>query len=61
MIIAENVTINGMEFVKTYSDEGRYVVREGIPYSEAIDPVGTGRIYEEGELMPEEEIDAINN
>lgn len=56
MIIVENVIINGREFTKTYSDEGRYVVREGVSYSEAIDPVGTGRVYEEGELIPEEEL-----
>ena len=56
MIIVENVIINGREFTKTYSDEGRYVVREGVSYSEAIDPVSTGRVYEEGELIPEEEL-----
>lgn len=52
MIITENVTIRDREFIRTYSDEGRYVVRDGVSYSEAIDPIGTGRVYTEGEIMP---------
>lgn len=54
MIITERVTINNRDFIRTYSDEGRYVVRDGVSYSEAIDPIGTGRVYTEGEIMPEE-------
>lgn len=54
MIITENVTIRDRDFIRTYSDEGRYVVRDGVSYSEAIDPIGTGRVYTEGEIMPEE-------
>lgn len=54
MIITENVTIRDREFIRTYSDEGRYVVRDGVSYSEAIDPIGTGRVYTEGDIMPEE-------
>lgn len=54
MIITEKVTIRNRDFTRTYSDEGRYVVREGVSYSEAIDPIGTGRVYTEGEIMPEE-------
>ena len=57
MIITENVTINNRDFIRTYSDEGRYVVRDGVSYSEAIDPIGTGRAYTEGEIMPEEVTD----
>lgn len=57
MIITENVTIRDREFIRTYSDEGRYVVRDGVSYSEAIDPIGTGRVYTEGDIMPEETID----
>ena len=52
MIITENVTIRDRKFIRTYSDEGRYVVRDGVSYSEAIDPIGTGRVYTEGEIMP---------
>lgn len=57
MIITERVTINNRDFIRTYSDEGRYVVRDGVSYSEAIDPIGTGRVYTEGEIMPEDTAD----
>lgn len=51
MIITEQVTIRDREFTRTYSDAGRYVVRDGVEYSEAIDPVGTDREYTEGDLF----------
>ena len=54
MIITERVTINNRAFIRTTSDEGRYVVRDGVSYSEAIDPLDSGRVYTEGEVMPEE-------
>ncbi len=57
MIITEKVTIRNRDFIRTYSDEGRYVVRDGVSYSEAIDPIGTGRVYTEGDIMPEEVAD----
>lgn len=57
MIIAEKVTIRNRDFIRTYSDEGRYVVRDGVSYSEAIDPLDSGRVYTEGEVMPEEVTD----
>ena len=57
MIITEKVTIRNRDFIRTYSDEGRYVVRDGVSYSEAIDPIGTGRVYTEGDIMPEETTD----
>lgn len=57
MIITENITIRGREFIRTTSDENRYVVRDGVAYTEAIDPVGSGRVYTEGDIMPEESTD----
>lgn len=39
MVITENVTINGREFIRNYSDEGRMIERDGVRYSEAIDPI----------------------
>lgn len=39
MVIRENVTINGKEFIKNYSDEGLMIERDGVRYSEAIDPI----------------------
>lgn len=57
MIITETVTIRNRDFIRTYSDSNRYVVRDGVSYSEAIDPVDSGRIYTEGDIMPEEVTD----
>lgn len=56
MIKTENFQIDGQDFVRTYSDDNRYVVRDGVSYSEAIDPAYLGRTYTEGEEMPDEEI-----
>ena len=47
MIRSENMTINGKAFVKTYSDNGFMVERDGVCYSEAIDPVEYNRQYTE--------------
>ena len=47
MIITENLIINGRAFVKTYSDQGMMVERDGVRYSEAIDPAEFGRVYTE--------------
>ena len=56
-IKTENVTINDAAFVRTYSDAGRFVVRDGISYAEAIDPANLApdRTYTEGDLIPEPE------
>lgn len=55
MIVQTHFDVNGRDFVRTYSDAGRYVVRDGIEYSEACDPAEFGRTYTEGDLMPPEE------
>lgn len=55
MIIQEHFDVNGRDFIRTTSNAGRYVVRDGISYSEACDPAEFGRTYTEGELMPAEE------
>ena len=47
MIKTENLTINGKTFVRTCSDNGYMVEREGIRYVEAIDPAEFGRVYTE--------------
>lgn len=49
----EHFDVNGRDFIRTYSDENRYVVREGIEYSEACDPAEFGREYTEGRVMEE--------
>ena len=47
MIKTENLTINGKSFIRTYSDNGFMVEREGVRYSEAIDPAEFNRQYTE--------------
>ena len=58
MIVQEHFDVEGRDFVRTYSDAGRFVVRDGESYSEACDPAEFGRVYTEGELMPPEDIAA---
>ena len=53
MIKTENMTINGKSFVRTYSDSGYLVERDGIRYGEAIDPAEFGRTYTETDELPE--------
>lgn len=61
-IIQEEYYINNRKMIRTYSDENRYVVREGVSYSEACDPAEFNRIYTEGDLIPtEEEIINLSN
>lgn len=55
MIIQEHFDVNGRDFIRTYSNSGRYVVRDGVEYSEACDPSEFGRTYTEGDLIPDEE------
>lgn len=47
MIITENLTINGKNFVRAYSGSGYMIERDGIRYSEAIDPAEFNRQYAE--------------
>ena len=52
MIVTEKYKIKDRDFVRTYSDAGRYVLRDGVEYEEACDPAEFGRQYTEGDLMP---------
>ena len=47
MIIKEQLTINGKAFIKTYSDKGVMVERDGERYAEAIDLEYLKREYTE--------------
>lgn len=47
MIKTENLTIKDKSFIRTYSDEGFTVERDGVRYSEAIDPAELNRTYTE--------------
>ena len=53
MIKTENLTINGKAFVRTYSDSGYLIERNGIRYGEAIDPAEFGRTYTETDELSE--------
>lgn len=55
MIITEKCTINGRDFIRTYSDQNMMIEREGIRYSEAYDPAEIERHYTEtDEAIPQE-------
>ena len=53
MIKTENLTINGKPFVRTYSDNGYMVERDGVRYAEAVDPAEFNRQYTETDEMVE--------
>ena len=52
MIKQEFFILNDKEFVRTYSDEGSYVIRDGVEYDEAQDLKEFNRQYIEGDLIP---------
>ena len=47
MIKIEIITINGVQFQKTWSDANYLIERDGAKYSEAVDPIDIERIYTE--------------
>lgn len=47
MIVKTTKEINGVKYDYTYSDTGMMIERNGARYSEAIDPLGSGREYTE--------------
>lgn len=47
MVKTEIIEINERQFRMTYSDENRYIARNGIEYEDAIDPIDTDRKYTE--------------
>lgn len=50
MIVKEDL---GNGLIRTYSDLGVQIEREGVQYSEAIDPAGLGREYTETDIPAE--------
>ena len=50
MIQTENITINGRTLTRTYSDSGHYIQRDGVRYTEAIDPADSVRTYTETDV-----------
>ena len=53
MIKTEVYRLGGLSITRTWSDDGRYVVRDGISYDEANDPTELGRTYTEGDFIPD--------
>lgn len=55
MIATENITIGGRELVRTYSDANRMIQQDGTGniYSEAVDPLNSGRTYTETDIVIE--------
>ena len=49
MIIQTTKEINGVSYDYTYSDSGFMIERDGVRYSEAVDPLNSGRVYTETE------------
>ena len=47
MIIQTTKEINGVLYDYTYSDSGYMIERDGVRYSEAVDPIDSGRVYTE--------------
>ena len=47
MIIQTTKEINGIVYSYTYSDSGYMIERDGVRYSEAVDPIDSGRLYTE--------------
>ena len=55
MIKTESITINGRRLQRTWSDAGFLIERNGAQYSEAVDPIDSGRTYTETEVPMETE------
>lgn len=49
MIIQTTKEINGVIYDYAYSNSGFMIERDGIRYSEAVDPLNSGRVYTETE------------
>ena len=59
MILTEKLIINDKTYTRTYSNEGRYLIREdGAVYEEAVDVENSGHTYIEGDIIPDIEITA---
>lgn len=56
MIIKEAINIRGTDYIRHYSDAGKYIERDGVRYSEAIDPIGSDREYTESDYDLEDEV-----
>ena len=53
MIVQTTQEINGVVYAYTYSDSGFMIERDGVRYSEAVDPLDSGRVYTETDELVE--------
>lgn len=53
MIQVETLTIRRKKYIKTYSDAGYYIERDGVLYAEAVDPIKfkDERVYTETDVL----------
>lgn len=59
MIVQTIKEINGVSYTYTYSDSGYMIERDGVRYSDAIDPIGSNRVYTEtDELIESDAVEA---
>lgn len=61
MIIQTTKEIVGVIYNYTYSDSGYMIERDGVMYSEAVDPLDSGRLYEETTIPLEDEEATIDD
>ena len=54
MIQTEIITSNGRQLTRTWSDAGYLIERDGVQYSEAVDPADAGRTYTETDVLAEQ-------
>ena len=59
MIRQETITEKGIQYDHTYSDAGFMIERDGVQYTDAIDPLDSGRVSTETDI-PIEPVDEQN-
>ena len=59
MIVTEIINIDGRDLTRAYSDAGYYIERYGAMYSEAVDPINSGRVYTETDQSIETEAQEV--
>ena len=61
MIKTELIMIDERQLRRTWSDAGFMIERDGAMYSEAVDPIDSGRLYEETTIPLEDEEATIDD
>lgn len=51
MIITDTATYGSRQFTRTHSDTGYMIERNGVQYSEAVDPIDSDRQYTETDIL----------